>query len=147
MAYIVASGTLSAVCSIVATLCVFANLSGAFMILFDCAGRVYTLTVLLNFVFFHEWRRSAAASTRTNSNQRKPVTWSQPFSRSTLDMLGSTPHIQSNILGPPSKAEVEISRSESEQGKSKTAKEYKKPVPGPPFSMDSIFKNSTERSY
>lgn len=153
-----------------------------FIILYDCIGRVYTLTVLLNFVFFHEWRKSALAKQRyppRNNNQWRPRTWSRPFTRSSMstmpicsllnfwvvarDMLTFPPPNQSSVFGVPSEAEARISRSEAEQGKSGSAASktnlfalpsalimscfqevYKKPIPGPPFSMDAIFKNSAE---
>ncbi|KAF9068303.1 hypothetical protein BDP27DRAFT_1327425 [Rhodocollybia butyracea] len=83
MAYAVASGTLTAVCTIFMAICTIASIPGGYIILYDCAGRVYTLTVLLNFVFFHEWRRSAQAKhTRDGNNPQMPRGRSTPFTHS-----------------------------------------------------------------
>lgn len=60
----------------------------AFLLFFDCNGRVYTLTILLNFITFHEWRKDYDEKRRSTRNdngkdnsdfQWKGSTWSRRF--------------------------------------------------------------------
>ncbi|KAF9068306.1 hypothetical protein BDP27DRAFT_1327429 [Rhodocollybia butyracea] len=139
IAYAIASGTLTALFTIIAAITTLIPLPGVFIIFYYCAGRVYTLTILLNFVFFHEWRKSAKTKQRSreNSDRCTPRFWSRPFTQPTHVR---EPPVQSNVFFGGAQAP----EAEAERSKHESAREYNKPVAGPPFSVDAIFKTSGE---
>ncbi|KAJ3857364.1 hypothetical protein EV368DRAFT_77849 [Lentinula lateritia] len=144
--YTVACGLITALLTIVTSILAF-SLVGPFMLFFDCNGRVYTLTILLNFITFHEWRKDYDEKRRStrididNDNsdfQWKASTWSRRFRSS--QSITTSPRYPPSVLSR-NRSTVSVMRTEIHGA---VMDGFQKPVPGPPFSMESIFSKSEE---
>ncbi|KAJ3738789.1 hypothetical protein DFH05DRAFT_1516245 [Lentinula detonsa] len=151
-AYTVACGCITACFTIVTTTLTFVSV-GPFMIFFACNGRVYTLTILANFLLFHEWRRDYDEKRRSshndNDNQNtylrwKGSTWSRRFTTSLSNISTPSPRYPPSAL-KHSRTSVSVVRMEIHGAVQGAVHEtFQKPVPGPPFSIESIFSKSEE---
>ncbi|KAJ3733971.1 hypothetical protein DFJ43DRAFT_1065455 [Lentinula guzmanii] len=151
-AYTVACGCITACFTIVTTTLTFVSV-GPFMIFFACNGRVYTLTILANFLLFHEWRRDYDEKRRSshndNDNQNtylrwKDSTWSRRFTTSLSHTSSPSPRYPPSAL-KHSRTSVSVVRMEIHGAVQGAVHEtFQKPVPGPPFSIESIFSKSEE---
>ncbi|KAJ4475721.1 hypothetical protein J3R30DRAFT_3502167 [Lentinula aciculospora] len=143
MVYTVACGCVTAFFTLFTTTLAFVNV-GVFLLFFDCNGRVYTLTILLNFLLFHGWRRDydeKRRSLRTDNHtdfRWKGSTWSRRFRSSQSST--STPRFPPSAL-KRSRSSVSVMRLETHGAVVET---FQKPAAGPPFSMESIFSKSNE---
>ncbi|KAJ3998683.1 hypothetical protein F5050DRAFT_1805735 [Lentinula boryana] len=151
-AYTVACGCITACFTMVTTTLTFVSV-GPFLLFFACNGRVYTLTILANFLLFHEWRRDYDEKRRSshnhNDNQNtyfrwKGSTWSRRFTNSLNDTSTSSPRYPPSALRH-SRTSVSVVRMEIHGAVHGAVHEtFQKPVPGPPFSIESIFSKSDE---
>ncbi|KAE9398382.1 hypothetical protein BT96DRAFT_37193 [Gymnopus androsaceus JB14] len=55
MAYAIACGCVTTLTTALATIMSFVSVNG-FLLFIDCTGRVYTLTILINFLLFNDWK-------------------------------------------------------------------------------------------
>ncbi|KIK58138.1 hypothetical protein GYMLUDRAFT_697473 [Collybiopsis luxurians FD-317 M1] len=127
MVYAVACGCITALVAILMTVLGAVSLRG-FVLFFDCSGRIYTLTILFNFVLFHNWQCASKTTSQDHPwktefdlrpGKNEPRIPLSTYSQSTVTAMPSSP--QGTIVETP-----------------------KRPTPGPPFSMESIFGNSEE---
>ncbi|KAE9388340.1 hypothetical protein BT96DRAFT_1004258 [Gymnopus androsaceus JB14] len=102
LAYAVSCGCITALTTTVGAVLTFVS-PGGFILFADCTGRVYTLTILLNFVFFHEWRSDNDTRVATNTRQTKP--WSRSGFRIKSSRLPTSTHSrQSTVSAMPKEA-------------------------------------------
>ncbi|KAJ3769169.1 hypothetical protein FB446DRAFT_748960 [Lentinula raphanica] len=150
MTYTVACGFITAGFTIVTTTLSFISVE-PFLVFFACNGRVYTLTILLNFLLFHRWRQDPGAKRRSSSNgftenqygiHWKGSIWSRRFGSSQSSTV--TPRYPPSALRR-SRSSVSVVRTEIHGAVHGAAHEtFQRPVAGPPFSMESIFTKSEE---
>ncbi|KAJ3866167.1 hypothetical protein EV359DRAFT_79809 [Lentinula novae-zelandiae] len=144
--YTVACGLITALFTTATSVLAFSSV-GPFLLFFDCNGRVYTLTILLNFITFHEWRKDYDEKRRSTRNdngkdnsdfQWKGSTWSRRFRSSQSST--TSPRYPPSVLSR-NRSNVSVMRTEIHGA---VMDGFQKPVPGPPFSMESIFSKSEE---
>ncbi|KAJ3893947.1 hypothetical protein GG344DRAFT_74547 [Lentinula edodes] len=144
--YTVACGLITALFTIATSVLAFSSV-GPFLLFFDCNGRVYTLTILLNFITFHEWRKDYDEKRRSTRNDNdkdnsdfrwKGSTWSRRFRSSQSST--TSPRYPPSVLSR-NRSNVSVMRTEIHGA---VMDGFQKPVPGPPFSMESIFSKSEE---